>query len=89
MIPALPPLTSAPAADAPQQRAAQQAGLGFERLLLGEMARTMTAGAGLAGGAAGILADQLPEVLADAVVAGGGIGLGALTAGDGPAGGAR
>lgn len=88
MIPGLSPLTSAPAADTPRQRAAQQAGLGFERLLLGEMARTMTASAGLAG-AAGILADQLPDVLADAVVAGGGIGLGALAGGDGPTGGSR
>lgn len=79
MIPPVPQLSAGTAADTPQQRAALQAGLGFERLLLGEMTRTMTASAGLAG-AAGILADQLPDVLADAVVAGGGIGLGALTA---------
>lgn len=87
MIPGLAPLTAA-AADTPQQRAAQQAGVGFERLLLGEMARTMTESAGL-GGAAGILADQLPDVLADAVVAGGGIGLGALAGGDEPTGASR
>ncbi|MBW3607570.1 MAG: hypothetical protein KY463_04320 [Actinobacteria bacterium] len=79
MIPGLPQLTPGAAADLPQQRAAPQAGLGFERLLLGEMARAMTESAGLAGGAAGILADQLPDVLADAVVAGGGIGLAATT----------
>lgn len=86
MIPGLPQLSASPAADAPQ-RAAEQAGRGFERLLLGEMARTMTDSSGL-GGAAGILADQLPEVLADAVVAGGGIGL-AGTTGDAHGGGSR
>jgi hypothetical protein len=63
-------------AGTPAAQRALHAGQAFERLLLGELARTMTHGAGLqAGGAAGVLADQLPDVLADAVAAGGGIGL--------------
>jgi hypothetical protein len=79
MVPSAPGVrgsaTTTPTSPGTPAQDALRAGLGFERVLLGELARTMTQGSGLGGDAAGVLAAQLPDVLADAVAAGGGIGL--------------
>lgn len=91
------PLASGPAALSPPAPAAAPAATraattstgtpssvaaGFERLLAGELAKAMIATAGLDHGPGQVLAAQLPDVLADAVTAGDGLGL--ATALEGP-----
>lgn len=76
----LPPIdrTSLPAdvRDAPQaRRDAYEAGLGFERLLVQQLAESLTDGARAALGGDSPYASLLPEALTDGVMGGGGLGL--------------
>jgi Rod binding domain-containing protein len=64
-------LREAPAAAQREYRAA----LGFERVLLGQLAQTLTENATGDGGAPQAYRDMLPDALADGLLAAGGIGL--------------
>ena len=62
------------------QRRSAEVAVSFERLLLGELTKAiadpeLVSGGGETSGATASLLGQLPEVLADALSAGGGIGL--------------
>jgi Rod binding domain-containing protein len=63
----------------PERRQAYQAGLGFERMLVAQLAKSLadTTGAGddAASAATKTYTDMLPDALADGILAGGGLGL--------------
>ena len=62
----------------PERRRAYEAGLGFERMLLTQLAKQLAETTGAddnASAATKTYRDMLPETLADGVVAGGGLGL--------------
>jgi hypothetical protein len=78
-VSALPPIDDAalPAAvrtGSPQARERYQAGLAFERQLVAQLAKQLTATAGESAGS-GPYAQLLPDALADAITAAGGLGL--------------
>lgn len=68
--------------ETPEQRATAKSALAFERLLLGELTKTLAdpklvSGGGETSGATSMLLSQMPDILADALSEGGGIGLAA------------
>jgi Rod binding domain-containing protein len=58
-----------------QDREVYGAALGFERMLLGQLAQSMTSAAGSSSGSSGPQRELLGDTLADAVASGGGTGL--------------
>ena len=71
---------AAPASSAKETDAALEAGKGFERLMLGQLTRTLLDSALPADGASASAAaykDLLPDALTEALMSGGGIGLAA------------
>jgi hypothetical protein len=83
---ALPPLPSGTAptglrTGTPAERDSARAALGFERLLLGELTKAIadprTITGSEASGGTSMMLSQLPDVLADALETGGGVGLAA------------
>lgn len=62
-------------AAAPARRDAYTAGLGFERLLVEQLAETLSHTGGESLGGDGPYASLLPQALADSVMAAGGLGL--------------
>lgn len=59
----------------PARRNAYEAGLGFERLLVGQLATSLAGSAQDAFGGDSPYASMLPDALADGVMDGGGLGL--------------
>jgi Rod binding domain-containing protein len=79
----VPPVTgglASPAVPRPQDRDLQKAAEGFERLLVGQLTKTLVDSAfpasETASAATGAYREVIPQALADALVQGGGIGLG-------------